>query len=1037
MEIKRFPNPAEIGKFFQDWWQLLSAIVTALAGALITINVESSLAHIIASALTIVGLTLVFVLYRKASRQRNRIDSVEKEIGKENSTATSFRGLRRFLRGEQLPGSQRRALATQLFRQIVHPDFRLAIVAGDSGCGKSSLLECALLDILEQSKYSVAMISSPSRLLPSGPVGSKSPVESLVVGIQHRAFGLRRENDVPAVLILDQFEELLSRVQSTEDRNALGDGLHAVIKEGVRVIFGIRKENFLDFKSIAQRFDPPVTFEDTFQVHNFDQNEAARVILECVMRDGIDFDQELPSLIAADLAIDGMVRPADLQIVCTILSSDFTTDRYQSEGRAAGLRSRFIKGVIDFTGDAVLARTVLRELCDIPNNKKAPDPLRADYIAKKAVLAAPGPRATTEAVTAVLQSLEQARVAIEIDPSTESRWTLIHDYLVEPIKLATQEQTALAEAAAARLSYYLVKARSTRSIIPLQELRVIRKDAPPAAVRELAARRLILYSLLVGYSKSVTGILVAALVAAATIVGVGAHREWQEAAEGQPKHQFSGSVVASSTVETLQGYEKLVVVMKIINYLPGSVSMWDMQTGDLIGELVGDYSILGGRLWNYKEGELRIFDATGREMEVHVTSPSERPPELDSVKAFRHPHVTLESRLSYKSVDDIYDLETKTWRTIEEDQVFPSNVDKAPSVIDHQSSGIIQVLSTSLRKEGSQASRLTIWTAGYKEKLLDEQASQGPFILHVAELDSEIVVTLIRRRTIERIVLGHTADDVDVLRIDSRTVTDLPKEFPLGNSSSWRHAVQTLSTDDHRLLIVGPSGLREILWLINPSAADFGEPMIATQMAPIFGSNREYIGYIWIPEEKPSLARILLKDNSAITSLKNLSFHSTDRIELSDDRSRLLAISKNGIGTLWKLDLTNGAASLVTSFPPPQESRRDDYRGDRNVFFSADGKMIILHRQAGRYSVWNRDGVSLGDLPTLPNPIDLVTYQPECSQILIWTSNGKRLALRRGFAVPVFDFLPEKDCAAEKGWTRSVLEVFLGYFDNIGAASIN
>src|SRR5262249_27783732 len=99
---------------------------------------------------------------------------------------------------------------------------------------------------------------------------------------------------------------------------------------------------------------------------------------ECAEQDGIVPDQDLPELIADDLAMNGRIRPADLQIVCTALSGDLTVERYRSEGRAAGLRSRFLKSVIEISGDAVLARTVLRALCDIPNNKKSAEPLRCE-----------------------------------------------------------------------------------------------------------------------------------------------------------------------------------------------------------------------------------------------------------------------------------------------------------------------------------------------------------------------------------------------------------------------------------------------------------------------------------------------------------------------------------------------------------------------------------------------------------------------------------------------------------------------------------
>jgi hypothetical protein len=157
--------------------------------------------------------------------------------------------------------------------------------------------------------------------------------------------------------------------------------------------------------------------------------------------------------------------------------------------------------------------------CDIPNNKKAPEPLAADAIAARARAAAPGERATTGAVTAVLQALEQARIVVATGNADVPGWSLIHDYLVEPIKLATEEQTTRSETAVARLDYFVARAQTVSgTVIPPPDLRQIRRDAPPAAILQLTARRLIRRSLLIGYGKPAGAIFGAALATMVLVV---------------------------------------------------------------------------------------------------------------------------------------------------------------------------------------------------------------------------------------------------------------------------------------------------------------------------------------------------------------------------------------------------------------------------------------------------------------------------------------------------------------------------------------
>jgi hypothetical protein len=186
--------------------------------------------------------------------------------------------------------------------------------------------------------------------------------------------------------------------------------------------------------------------------------------------------------------------------------------------------------------------------------------------------------------------------------------------------------------------YFIAKARSApRTVIPLEELRSIRSDAPPAVVRQPEARRLLTRSAIVGYGKPIGGAVLAALFAVGFVVVGATERVWRTV--DSPNHWDAlswkgsrGSVYAQRTSLASDPNKPRVIVGGSSRFFgedsPG-LTVWDAHDGRLIGAISRqNLSIAGGRIWDYdnQTGRLIGLDATGKETSSVATPDDGRPP---------------------------------------------------------------------------------------------------------------------------------------------------------------------------------------------------------------------------------------------------------------------------------------------------------------------------------------------------------------------------------------------------------------------------
>jgi hypothetical protein len=441
---------------------------------------------------------------RRHEPRRETAEAAEKAEAEHKSALqrkTAFRGLYSFREDEpdDIPGEVRQREADQIATAIRDEHYSFGVVSGETGSGKSSLLANGVCRRLRQAGVPVVLVPSPRQLRNSSGE-AVSTVAALGKILKDRAKAAQSDGSgPPVVMIIDQFEELLidyaavdPAAPSVRPRNVLAKAL-AQLTAGspkdrlpVKIVCAVRKDYLLDLHDLSPAIPEPLATKSLFHIQNFTRDEAEAVIAACAARDGIAITPPgLSATIADGLAEKGLVRPPELQIVCTALKNALTEDNYRRAGGATGILSEHIKSALAGCPNQTLGRRLLRELCDFSARAKK-DPQSADQLL--ALVTGAGPALPPDLLTRTLSHLENARlVRSEPAPDGRPRYALAQDYLVDAVNLATQDVSTRAEEAEQIVTYYINQNHGARkrwgvfphAPVPGSRVRFIWRNARP------------------------------------------------------------------------------------------------------------------------------------------------------------------------------------------------------------------------------------------------------------------------------------------------------------------------------------------------------------------------------------------------------------------------------------------------------------------------------------------------------------------------------------------------------------------------------
>ncbi|MGV0105171.1 hypothetical protein NSTCB13_03883 [Nostoc sp. DSM 114160] len=352
---------------------------------------------------------------------------------------------------QEIAASGRGQDVKRLRERISGTEHRLTVIHGQSGVGKSSILQGGLIPALQQQAIGerdalpillrvytdwVGMLEQSLTKAFEEVRGKKLSVNfdsSAAILEQLRKNG---DRNLLTVLMFDQFEEFFFVYPDQHQRRVFYDFLRVCLDiPFIKVVLSLREDYLHYLLELDRLFDLTVINNNIldknirYYLGNFSPADAKAVVESLTARSQFYLEPTLIDELVRDLAGDlGEVRPIELQIVGTQLQTEkiTTLEKYRQFGTKEKLVERFLEEVIHDCGfeNEQVARLVLYLLTD--ENGTRPLKTRAELAADLV--------AEVDKLDLVLEIFVASRLVLLLPESPADRYQLVHDYLVSFIR---------------------------------------------------------------------------------------------------------------------------------------------------------------------------------------------------------------------------------------------------------------------------------------------------------------------------------------------------------------------------------------------------------------------------------------------------------------------------------------------------------------------------------------------------------------------------------------------------------------------------
>jgi hypothetical protein len=204
---------------------------------------------------------------------------------------------------------------------------RLVVLFAKTGTGKTSLINAGVRPILEDREYTTFFIrvrADPelSAELHIKEHESAPPWEGKTLA--EKLIKVRKRLKQPLVLFFDQFEEffLYTRKEQPSRADDFVKNIAALYnnpESGIHIVFSMREEWFVEMDVFRTLIPKIFHNESNLRLRWFDREQTFDAIRLPARAYNVEMEDALVERLYRDLAVNGLVEPARLQIVCDTL----------------------------------------------------------------------------------------------------------------------------------------------------------------------------------------------------------------------------------------------------------------------------------------------------------------------------------------------------------------------------------------------------------------------------------------------------------------------------------------------------------------------------------------------------------------------------------------------------------------------------------------------------------------------------------------------------------------------------------------------
>ncbi len=420
----------------------------------------------------------------------------------------AIKGLRAFSQedAEIFAQLQRERDLRECLESITSKTFRLGILMGESGVGKTSFLQAGILPQLLKSEsthrgvYIRFSNQDPMETIYNALDKELKLSETQETQVNNRdllsilSSSAVATVDKPLILIFDQFEQFFVHFKQKIDRepliNALKDWYINPKDLPVKIFISIREDLLGRLIELQKALGYSLSPHEVYHLGKFSPKEAAKILQVIAEAEKIKFDEKfVDQLTESELASreDGLISPVDLQVLAWTIERQneelqaFNRAAFQKIGGIEGLMTRFLNKTLDarvIPSQRQATIKVLLAMTNLERNVRA-GVLTLDDLQQK-IQGTLQPGEIVEATTWLASG--GVRLITPVDKDGKVGYELAHERLIPALREVAGKDLTTADKANQlldrRVNEWLGNNRQPRYLFNWQELRLIQQQKP-------------------------------------------------------------------------------------------------------------------------------------------------------------------------------------------------------------------------------------------------------------------------------------------------------------------------------------------------------------------------------------------------------------------------------------------------------------------------------------------------------------------------------------------------------------------------------